>query len=42
VPITENSGIDGILGDDLAKDKLFTDMFGLLSPRNTLNHAKAL
>jgi hypothetical protein len=40
--LQKNSGVNGNLGDGLAKDKLCPDMFGLLSPKTTLNHAKAL
>jgi len=37
MPIIENSSGDGSLGDGLAKNKFFTDMLGLLSPKTTLN-----
>jgi hypothetical protein len=37
LPIIENSGSDGSLGDVLAKNKFRTAMLGLLSPKTTLN-----
>ncbi len=36
-PITENNGGDGNLGDGLAKEESCNDMFGLLSPKTTVN-----
>jgi hypothetical protein len=36
-PVIENRGSDGFLGAGLAKNKFFTDMLGLLSPKTTLN-----
>jgi hypothetical protein len=39
MPIIENSSGDGSLGDGLAKNKLCTDMLGLLSQKN---HSKSL
>jgi hypothetical protein len=35
--VIENRGGDGFLGAGLAKNKLWTDMLGLLSPKTTLN-----
>ncbi len=32
LPIIENSGGDGSMAGDLAKNKFFTDMLGILSP----------
>jgi len=37
LPIIENSGGDGSMAGGLAKNKFFTDMLGLLSPKTTLN-----
>jgi hypothetical protein len=37
MPIIENSSGDDSLGDGLAKNKLGTDMIGLLSPKTSLN-----
>jgi hypothetical protein len=42
MPIIENSSGDGSLGDCLAKNKFGTDMLGLLSPKTSLNLARAL
>jgi hypothetical protein len=35
--VFENRGGDGFLGAGLAKNKFWTDMLGLLSPKTTLN-----
>jgi len=37
MPIIENSGGDGNVGDILAKNKFCTGMLGLLSPKTTIN-----
>jgi hypothetical protein len=37
LPIIENRGGDGSMAGDLANNKFFTDMLGLLSPKTTLN-----
>jgi hypothetical protein len=37
LPIIENSDGDGTLANGLAKNKFFTDMLGLLSPKTSLN-----
>jgi hypothetical protein len=37
MPIIENSGGDGNLGDGLTKNKFGTDMLGILSSKTSLN-----
>jgi len=37
MPIIENSGPDGSLGNGLAKNKFGIDMLGVLSPKISLN-----
>jgi hypothetical protein len=42
MPIIENSSGDDSLGNGLTKNKLGTDMLGLLSPKTSLNLSKGL
>jgi hypothetical protein len=37
MPIIENSSGDGSLGNGLAKNKVGTDLLGVLSPKTTIN-----
>jgi hypothetical protein len=37
MPIIENSSGDGRLGNGLAKNKVGTDVLGVLSPKTTIN-----
>jgi hypothetical protein len=42
MPIIENSIGDGSWGNGLVKNKFGTDVLGVLSPKTTINFARAL